>query len=217
MAVTDSLNKTKTSVEGASSTGLPARKENDMKIWTTCALVAAVLAVACGAALVQADTPAKAKPDGGKQAATALTHESLMTMLKNMGYEPQIIDAQGGGKIYRLKIKTGGWTYDLDVALSGSKRYLWVTGWLATLPKDEKVPAENLLKLLESSLDNGPYHFRYHKEYRQLSLGLALLNSNISATSLREGLDDMCTTIKNTEPVWNVKKWKGQEGVKPIK
>ena len=168
------------------------------------ALCAGLLTVACGAPAARAQQPA------GTPA--PLTDDSLLAMLKNMGYAPRI-EKTPKGSIYSLTIQRGTWTYYVDVSLSPSKTKLWLSGWLSALPRDEKVPAERLLALLEGSWTHGPAHFRYHRGFRQLNIGLCLDNRDITPETLRTQLESFMDTMKKSEELWNVKKWKPGEPV----
>ena len=174
-----------------------------MKQFAT-ALCAGLLTVACGAPAARAQQPAGTP--------VPLTDDSLLAMLKNMGYAPRI-EKTPKGNIYSLTIQRGTWTYYVDVSLSPSKTKLWLSGWLSALPRDEKVPAERLLALLEGSWTHGPAHFRYHRGFRQLNIGLCLDNREITPETLRTQLESFLDTMKKSEELWNVKKWKPGEPV----
>src|SRR5262249_28822161 len=131
-----------------------------------------------------------------------------------MGYTYQT-EKLKSGTLYYLDIKRGTWTYVIDVSLSPSKTKLWFSGWLSKLPDDEKVPADKLLSLLEASWTNGPTHFRYHRPWTQLNMGVALDNKAVTAASFRSQMELFMDQMKNPEPLWNVKKWSQPAGPTP--
>jgi hypothetical protein len=177
------------------------------------ALLASVLGIA--AANARADEPAKPAPIPSQpavQAVPPLTDAALLEMIQKMGYEAQI-EKTDKGNIYSLNIKRGTWTYIIDVSLSPSKTKLWLSGWLSELPPNEKISVDKLLDLLEGSWTYGPAHFRYHKKFRQLNIGLCLDNREISPAVLREQLESFMETMKKSELLWNAKMWDNTQEV----
>lgn len=161
----------------------------------------------------RADQPATPKPAPAAAPSIApLTDESLQEMLEKMGYEAKV-EKTNQGNIYSVTIKRGTWTYIIDVSLSPSKTKLWLSGWLSVLPENEKIPVDKLLGLLEGSWTYGPAHFRYHKAFRQLNLGLCLDNREITPAVLRDQLENFMETMKKTELLWNAKKWENKQEV----
>lgn len=183
-----------------------------MKITVT-TLFAAILTLTLGTALGRADQPAaKGAEPKVVLPPDVLTDESLKTMLENMGYTPKV-EKTAKGNIYTITIKRGTWTYIIDLSLSPSKTKLWLSGWLSALPEKEPIPADKLLDLLEGSWTYGPAHFRYHRAFRQLNVGLCLDNREMTPAAVRTQIESFMETMKKSELLWNVKKWKASDKV----
>ena len=67
--------------------------------------------------------------------------------------------------------------------------------------------------LLEGSWTHGPSHFRYHPAFNQLNIGVCLENRNLGPAELRQQLESFMDTMKKTELLWNVNKWKPNDQV----
>lgn len=183
-----------------------------MKITVT-ALFAALLTLTLGSTLCRADEPAQkgsepkvVLPPG------VLTEESLQKMLENMGYTPKV-EKTAQGNIYTITINRGTWSYIIDLSLSPSKTKVWFSGWLSVIPEGQQVPADKLLDLLEGSWTYGPCHFRYHRAFRQLNVGLCLDNRDMTPAAVRAQIESFMETMKKSELLWNVKKWKPTDKV----
>jgi hypothetical protein len=178
-------------------------------------LLTAALVACTGIAMSRADQPAPEKKTGEPKpiapAAAAqppLTDESLLTMLKNMGYTPEVEKTLNGRNCYKLSIDRAGLTYAINISLSGDKTRLWINAWLSDVPEKEPISADRLLDLLEGNWTYGPAHFRYYSKFRMLNLGLGVDNHDITPSVLREQLETFSNTLTKSEPLWNVKKWK---------
>ena len=143
-----------------------------MKKFMSLAL-AGLLASAAGLGAARADTPAPAEK--AAKAVAPLTDEGLGAMLENMGYEYKA-EKQEKTVIYTVKIDHDGWTYFLDVSLSGDKDQLWISSAAADVPADGKVPAEKLLQLLAETNDIGPAAVYYDTKFKKIKVALPLLN-----------------------------------------
>jgi hypothetical protein len=168
-------------------------------------LVAGVLALAVSGRLVKAD---EVKKEESKPAARAeaLTHETLKTMLENLGYKPQTIKSTRGSPMYKFAFDRASWSFTLYVSQSEDKKNVWMSSYLGGLPEPAKLRADILEKILAKNFDIGPMHFVV-KSPRRLYLELPLANKGITAGQMREQIEEFTVTIKSTETLWNPEKY----------
>ncbi|MFO0970389.1 MAG: type III secretion system chaperone [Gemmataceae bacterium] len=135
-------------------------------------------------------------------AADQLTNESLINMLRGLGYEPTI-RRSGTADVAHMTIRKDDWTFDFDVTVSGNKQKVWLSCWFNALPRD--LNAGELGALLKANLDFGPAHFTYQPATRQLNLGLPLDNRNITPDVLQREINYFIDTLKKTADLWDVR------------
>jgi hypothetical protein len=179
------------------------QKERDAVKKSILSAVLGLATLAATSGLAAADparSPGAGEPAVRPAAAAPLTHDSLLKVLQDMGYSPRVEKTQTGA-IYHLTVERDGWTYRLQLALSSNQQFLWISTGVVTLPSDEKVPADRLLRLLEENDRIGPMFISYYKKFHQLQLVLPLYNGGgITPVVLRGQLEDfMATTRKVVE------------------
>lgn len=135
-------------------------------------------------------------------ASDALTEETLLTMVRGLGYEPTTRKS-GDRPIHHLKIVRGTWTYEIDVSLSTNKRKVWLSCWFKDMSREPT--ASEFAALLEASFKHGPAHFTYTPATRTLNLGMALDNRAITPEILRFEMDIFMDVIRDTQPLWNLR------------
>lgn len=141
-------------------------------------------------------------------ATTALTHETLVATLSNMGYEVEAKKNEAGIPYYSVKFDRNDWTFVINVSLSTNGQYIWLNSPLAQLPEGTNVvPQEKLTALLQKNFDTGPAYFAYRPASRRIYYLIPITNQNVTAKTLRAELDTFCKDIQDTELLWNTKKW----------
>jgi hypothetical protein len=178
--------------------------------WLPAAFAALVLSVADSSARAPDETKPAVKPSHTKPAATtALTSQTLLKLLTDMGYEPKKIN----DLTFDLKIQRDGWTIYLRLFLTADQTRVWLTSTLETIPDINKVPAEVLAKLVQGNATYSPCFFYFevdpkNKDWRRLRVANPVDNRGITAAVLRAEIDRMVTNIKNSKPLWKASEWK---------
>ena len=175
-------------------------------------LLAGVMAVALGATALTVTAAESAKAETQTK---AITKADLEKFLKDMGYEPK----QSGDTGFNIVLKRDSWTVYFTCALSadGSKLYLMST--LENIEDITKVPADVLANLLEGSYNTSAASFYLrkagndkNKNARVLKVAFLVDNRAITAAVLRDGIDQLFTTIKDTKSLWKASEWKVAKG-----
>jgi hypothetical protein len=171
------------------------------------AIAAALFALSASVAVAEGDKSDRTEKAPAKT--KVIDDDALLTMLRDMGYDPKVDKTADGAAIYTLIVKQDTWTKVVEVSLSPNKRKVWLSAPLPSIPA-EKVTGGPLLALLQENWDLAPAHFRVYKPGKpgnMLSLGLAVDNRDITPQVLRQELDFMLGAISRTHPLWDVAKW----------
>jgi hypothetical protein len=137
--------------------------------------------------------------------------DDISGMLKSLGYLFKVNKLQDGSVILELDLQSNGRKVALDIELSKDRSKVWLSAWFRQLAKDESIPSNILMQLLESNGKFAPCHFAVSAA-RQLYLGCPLDNRNLSAEELRTRIDIFLQVFNQTEPLWNNAKWNVQVG-----
>jgi len=147
--------------------------------------------------------PAKAPPPTVRPALSPpLTMVSLATALRAAGYEPA-----PSGRYQRLKIDEGEFGYSVDLGLSDSGDWLVCMAHLAPIEDLTKVPSAPLLSLLATNDGLLGMYFSYNRPTGQVMLNAAVPNRGLTAVSLRNLLDGLKKTVRETRGLWDPQKW----------
>jgi hypothetical protein len=124
-------------------------------------------------------------------------------MLTDMGLEPK----KAGAGVYDVKLKHDGWDFTVRLSLSPSRKFLWMTQFLGKIPDVNKVPAAALAKLLTGTYDYCPCKFYFiadpkKKESVRLEIGRQIDNRGLTPALVRAELDQLCTNVKSSQPLW---------------
>jgi hypothetical protein len=155
--------------------------------------------------------PAATSSDG-KQA-TALTDETLLQMLRGMGYEPKVDTNNDGSKSYTIHFEREGWCYYFRISLSPDKSVLWISTSLGDVPPGQKIRPEALLKILELNRSGlGKARFSI-SDRGTLFLSIPLDNRGVTPALIRDAVDELVANVKETQPYWKTGTWtaEGQE------
>lgn len=134
-----------------------------------------------------------------------LTGESLKAMLEAMGYNSKATKNPNESQLF---IERDDWKFTITIGISPNTEFIWLNCELGQIP--EQATAKVLAKLLVKSREIGPCHFNISKvDNNQLPLNLSepITNRDVTAAHLRTKLDGFLSRIKETESLWNPKKW----------
>jgi len=176
-------------------------------------LLAAAISLAMPLSMVMADAPAPSQngtaqnPPAAAAPQTpvppgALKHEQVRVLLENMGYQPKVYDNNVGTQFYALQFDRNGWKMSLTVSISEDYSYLWISAPLTAVSDPAKASPQALLKLLEQSYLNGPAYFSFRPNQNRIYLGMAILNKDVTAITLRARIEDFCAIVQQTESYW---------------
>lgn len=144
-----------------------------------------------------------------KDVTDKLTEESLLTLLKNLGYEPEKV-----GVTYRIKIEKPKWNFVISISISSNTRKLWMSSFLAQVPDIEKIPQSAMMKLLETNSDIGPAAFvlvedsKNKPNGRWLKMQYGQDNRGITPAIFRTELDWFLERLQETGTTWSALPWK---------
>lgn len=173
-------------------------------------LLAVCHCLACCLALAgvsRADPPEKpqAAPARGK-----LTNEELGEMLRNFGYETSTSKSMDGKlTYYRVDIDHGDFRYIVYATVLEAQNKVRFQLPLGTVAEPEKVPAEQLWKLLEENAKIMPMSFYYLSGSKQFQLNCDVENRELTPVRLRKELDETLKVAKRTYALWDTNKWPG--------
>jgi hypothetical protein len=152
---------------------------------------------------------AKIEKKADQPAAPAvLSDKDVGELLKKLGYTPEVHKLPpNDALLYLVKIEHKGLTVSLNVerSVDGSKVYLSV--WFKPLEKDEQIPSDVLVKMLEANSKFGPCHFSMLGQARQLYLAMPLDNRNLTPEEVQRQIGVFLNVVAETEPIWNSAKW----------
>ena len=114
-----------------------------------------------------------------------------------MGLEPKALS-----KGFLLAIKSGTWTFNVQVVLSPDKTKLGMNANLGLVSNAGVVPAATWLTLLESNGDIDPSAFYFDKDQKKLYLHRSLDNVGLTPARLRTQLDSFVANIRDTSEIW---------------
>jgi hypothetical protein len=168
-------------------------------------LPAVVFGVLALSALSLASPPAPpAGPFG--QPSGALTDDTLLQMLRGLGYEPTVQTYDDGSKGYTVRIERDGWTFVFTVSLSRGKSVVWISTGLGRVPPGTKVLPEPLLKLLQLNGTMGTARFSITSD-GYLKLDMPITNKDVTPADLRDAFELMMRLIMDNAPYWKTGLW----------
>ena len=172
---------------------------------TTVALIvlcAAIVWVGSGAFTLRG--AGDAKTIGGTTAAVpsdALTDETLMKMLQDMGLEPKKLS-----KGFLVMISQDSWKLYAQLVLSSDGSKLGLNANLGMIADDAAVTADQWKQLMIANGDIDPSCFYYDKDQKKLYLHRSFDNRTLTAAIIRKQLDSFCSNIRSTEALWKFTK-----------
>jgi hypothetical protein len=162
-----------------------------------------------------AGKPASARPalGGGKKpgaplkpsrvgAPAELNTAALGTMLKALGYGPT-----PEGAYHRVRVEEEGYGYFIDFSLSKSGDWLVCMAHLAPIPDLTKLPSSPLLGLLAANDSLLGVCFSYDRVNGQIMLNASVPNRRLDAGSVRNLVEGMKSTIRETHGLWDPAAW----------
>lgn len=163
-------------------------------------------------AVTLADQPKSEAPAQSQAAAgRTMTAEQLKDKLDAMGLEVQKDLTNSQGKLigYRIKRSANGFDFTIDVTVSPSGEYIWITCCLADFSKSP-IPAEKVEALLAQ---NGRQTaiFSYYAKTQRLYLKTYVPVLGFAPRHLIHHMEDLTTTATDTEADWNAAKWQKAE------
>jgi hypothetical protein len=180
-------------------------------------LLAGIVALGLGASALTANAvedaktapvkPAEQSP--AKPAGMAVDFARLGQILDDMGYEYKKVS----DTCYEVVLKRDNWAVYLRIYFSPDRTRLWLTSTLADIADVAQAPHEILVKLLEGNMTYGPSHFFMQNDpknpaRRWLKITRPIDNRGINARTLREQIDTLFTTIRDTKALWLASEWK---------
>jgi len=150
-----------------------------------------------------AESPAQntpAKKDEPKKEAPPLTDQTLLEMIKKLGFEPKIYGSKKN--LYQVKISTDDFNSVFSVYLSDSKTRLWFVAESDKLVAVDAIPRPVLMKLLDLSDQNFPYHFTLDEQGQRVYLQFSISNEGVDSAALSQRIDDLGIYVRKTWPNW---------------
>jgi hypothetical protein len=133
-----------------------------------------------------------------------LTEDSLLLMLRNLGYDPKITTYSNGQKGFPVVVEHNNFTVHVVANFSPSKKVVYLKAYLGQIPAVKNIPAEVLAKLLEVQVNSkGRFFISGDNLYYQMPLD----NTGITPQALRFWLDELVAQVKENLPYWNTTKW----------
>ncbi len=167
-----------------------------MKILAPLAIALAILALPTG----RADDVASG----------AMSAEELKATIANLGYE--VSDIGAGWQEIRIVHDRSDRTitFNLDLAVSGDSRHVWLVTYVAELPPLENLAPMPLAKLLAANDGLRPASFYIHESEGaapRLYLSLTLANQGLRPVDLREAIDVMERSMARSVDLWTDVEW----------
>ena len=134
-------------------------------------------------------------------AAQQLDDAGLKTMLDGLGYEPKPLT-----KGFLIAIKSGEWTYNMQLTLSPDKTKLGINANLGSVDDIDAVPASKWMALLVSNGDIDPSDFYFDKNVKKVYLHRTLDNRAITPAYLRDQVQHFTDNIHDTADLWDFTK-----------
>jgi hypothetical protein len=137
-----------------------------------------------------------------KPAPARLTVAGLGPLLRGLGYLPE-----AEGQYQRIKVDEPGYGYKIDLSLSQSGDWLVCMAHLAEIPDLTKVPSNALLSLLTANDSLLGMSFSYDRANGRIMLNASLPNRSLDPGSVRNVIEGMKATVRNTQAVWDTSAW----------
>jgi hypothetical protein len=172
-------------------------------------LVAAVLPLAAVATVAEAQN----RPFASAivQNDVVLNDNAVASMLDSMGMDYRTMTNDTGNTYHNVILKRGDWKFVINISISDSGGYLWLSSPLQKVPDGQSVSPEVLTKMLELNYTYGPTFFAYRPTSRQFFIQRSVANRGITAKVFREKLEEFLTDIQDTQHLWDPKKWQKDE------
>lgn len=174
------------------------------KTWLPAVVLALAGSVPSFAA--EPEPPAPVKPEPAKVAASeSLNDESLLQMMRGLGYEPyQTGTFSDGIKFYWVKMDREGYVFNVRFSLSPDKSVVWLQTYLGDVPAADKIAPQTLQKLIEAQNSAvGRFWISENKLYYQLPID----NRSVTPQHLRNRIDTFARVLKSTADLWKTSAW----------
>ena len=147
---------------------------------------------------------AKAAPKAAAKpvAPTTVTTSNLGAVLTSLGYKPVLKDGA-----QRLQVEEPKFGYWIDLSFSKSGEWLVCMAHLAPIPDLTKVPASPLLSLLATNDTLLGTYFSYDRTNGQVMLNAALPTRGLTPPALKNTLERMKATVRETQGLWDPSRW----------
>lgn len=132
-----------------------------------------------------------------------LTEESLGEMLTNGGYNVEQKALKSKRPYFVVKEKRQDWNFSLDVQISPSRQFIWMTVPLYELPED--FSADEFRALLSN---RDAVRAFYVLKGKRLYLYYVFDNYQVTPKRLRFHINELCDRINKSEKTWAFPKFR---------
>jgi len=131
-----------------------------------------------------------------------LTAANLGGLLKSLGYAATPV-----GQYQRITVEEPGYRYPIDLSLSKSGDWLVCMAHLAPVEDLTQLRPAPLMSLLSTNDHLLGMYFSYDRVNARIMLNAAVPNRYLDAASVRNILEGLKLTIRETRGLWDTSKW----------
>ena len=135
----------------------------------------------------------------GAQENARLDIDGVGTMLENMGHDVASGQYSSGRPYQKISINESGIRFSIYFNISGSKENIWLSQDFTTWSKQEHLPEDFYLNLLQKNLEIGPSHFSILADGKTLRLSYRVPNNDVTPKAMRTAVRKLVEDAKKTE------------------
>ena len=126
-----------------------------------------------------------------------INQTKLKEILVQLGYTPKDIISTPGKEKYEIKLNRGGLDVPMDLEISASTNYIWLTVFLGKAPSD----SSTYFKYLKQNSKIQPALF-YVTDSGNLMMGLPVDNRGINNALLKRYTEFVAGKVADTKDTW---------------
>jgi hypothetical protein len=136
-----------------------------------------------------------------------MSEQDLHKMLVGLNHQPTERKTKSGRPSYLIKFTAEGMTVSISVSLSPSRKLIWLSSSLRSVPDPEKSSAKPWQTLLSKNNEIGAAHFTYNEATRMIGLSQPVPTQGLTAESLKVEIDAFVRNAVKTRAAWEPKNW----------
>ncbi len=178
----------------------------------TFSLPVAIVLLACGTAVVNAQTTSPTGPAGGQPAAQPAADQSprlgspenLVAYLQRLGHTVQTQTRQDGGIALFVAIRQNDWTYTVEIPFNANRSDFSLICPLGS-PASQLSPAQMLALLKANARIRG--YFLFRESDQRLCLEDDDYSVRITEAGFRSCLDRFLQAVHDNHNIWDTTRW----------